>query len=75
MFVCVFCVYRFVRVEYQPCHSMDNLVETFTAEAQREKGNQFVEGLMFSLHSGVVMTANMCTTAEPGKVMSVRKGR
>lgn len=62
---------RFVKVEYKPCHSLDNLIETFTAETQREEGNQFVEGLMFSLHSGVVMTANMSNTAEPGKINKI----
>lgn len=62
---------RFVKVEYQACHSLDNLVNTFTAETNKAEGNQFVEGLMFSLHSGVVMTANMCDTAEPGKLNEI----
>lgn len=59
---------RFVRVEYKPCHSLDNLVQTFTEETNKIDGNQFVEGLMYSLNSGVVMTCNMATSAEPGKV-------
>nr|XP_045626096.1 delta(24)-sterol reductase-like isoform X2 [Procambarus clarkii] len=54
---------RFVRVEYKPCYSLDSLVNTFTEETSRVDGNQFVEGIMYSLHSGVVMTANMCTSA------------
>ncbi|XP_042214180.1 delta(24)-sterol reductase-like [Homarus americanus] len=62
---------RFVRVEYKPCHSLDNLVKTFTEETKKAEGNQFVEGLMYSLHSGVVMTANMCTSAEPGKLNEI----
>ncbi|XP_063852510.1 delta(24)-sterol reductase-like [Scylla paramamosain] len=62
---------RFVKVEYKPCYSLDNLVDTFTAETRRTEGNQFVEGLMYSLHSGVVMTANMSNTAEPGKINEI----
>ncbi|KAK8405965.1 hypothetical protein O3P69_006992 [Scylla paramamosain] len=41
------------------------------AETRRTEGNQFVEGLMYSLHSGVVMTANMSNTAEPGKINEI----
>ncbi|XP_076057489.1 delta(24)-sterol reductase-like [Oratosquilla oratoria] len=59
---------RFVRVEYLPCHSLDDMVTTFTAETQREDACDFLEGIMFSLDKGVVMRANMCTSAEPGKV-------
>lgn len=55
-------------MEYKPCHSLDNLVQTFSEEVEKGQDNQFVEGLMYSLDSGVVMTGNMCTTAEPGKV-------
>ncbi|XP_071539528.1 delta(24)-sterol reductase-like isoform X2 [Panulirus ornatus] len=62
---------RFVRVEYQPCHSLDTLVKTFTEETKKTEGNQFVEGLMYTLQSGVVMTGTMCTSAEPGKVNEI----
>lgn len=64
---------RFVRVEYKPCHSLDNLVQTFTEETNKIDGNQFVEGLMYSLNSGVVMTCNMATSAEPGKLNPIGK--
>ncbi|KAK4319169.1 hypothetical protein Pmani_009871 [Petrolisthes manimaculis] len=62
---------RFVKVEYKPCHSLDNLVRTFTEEVEKTEENQFVEGLMYSLDSGVVMTGNMCSTAEPGKLNEI----
>ena len=55
-------------MEYKPCYSLDSLIETFNQEANKAEGNQFVEGLMFSLNSGVVMTSNMTTWAEPNKV-------
>ncbi|KAG0716847.1 Delta(24)-sterol reductase [Chionoecetes opilio] len=62
---------RFVKVEYKPCNSLENLVSTFRAETWKAEGNQFVEGLLYSLQSGVVMTANMCNTAEIGKINEI----
>ncbi|XP_069949667.1 delta(24)-sterol reductase-like isoform X2 [Cherax quadricarinatus] len=62
---------RFVRVEYKPCYSLDDIVKTFTQETTKVEGNQFVEGVMYSLHSGVVMTANMCTAAHPGQLNKI----
>nr|XP_053640235.1 delta(24)-sterol reductase-like isoform X1 [Cherax quadricarinatus] len=62
---------RFVRVEYKPCYSLDDIVNTFTQETTKVEGNQFVEGVMYSLHSGVVMTANMCTAAHPGQLNKI----
>lgn len=34
----------------------------------KKENNQFVEGLMFNLNRGVIMTGNMVNSAEPGKV-------
>ena len=34
----------------------------------RIEDNQFVEGIMFNLNKGVIMTGNMVNSAEPGKV-------
>lgn len=62
---------RFVKIEYKPCHSLDNFVKTFREESSKAEGNQFVEGLMYHLHGGVVMTGNMCTSAEPGKLNAI----
>ena len=59
---------RFVKLEYQPVHSLDEATRVFAEQANKTESNQFVEGIMFSLNSGVVMTGNMVNSAEPGKV-------
>jgi len=59
---------RFVKVEYRAAHSLKTAVEIFNRETLKGSGNEFVEGLLFSRDSAVIMTANMVTSAEPGKV-------
>lgn len=63
-----FCVYRFVKLQYQPVHSLDEACRVFQEETEKKENNQFVEGIMFSLNRGVIMTGNMVNSAEPGKV-------
>ncbi|KAF2360095.1 FAD linked oxidase N-terminal [Trinorchestia longiramus] len=62
---------RFVRVEYEPCHSKEQLLEQFSAAAKQDEGNQFVEALCFSRDKAVLMTCNMTNSAEPGKVNNI----
>lgn len=42
----------------------------FEEESKKQAGNEFVEGLAFSLNEAVIMTANMTDDAEPDKVGS-----
>ena len=55
-------------MEYQPAYTLDEVTEIFTRETMKESRNEFVEALMFSENEGVIMTANMTSCAEPGKV-------
>ncbi|XP_046455631.1 delta(24)-sterol reductase-like [Daphnia pulex] len=59
---------QFVRLEYKSVSSLDEACRVFEEETLKEENNQFVEGLMFSLNRGVIMTANMVNSAEPGKL-------
>lgn len=63
--------HRFVKVEYKPCYSLDALVRTFISESSKSENNQMVEGLQFTLDSGVIMTCNMVPSAEPGKINAI----
>lgn len=59
---------RFVRLEYLPCYSQDQLLQEFTNVTQRAEDNQFVEALAFSKDTSVLMIGNMTSSAEPEKV-------
>ncbi|KAK4014273.1 hypothetical protein OUZ56_026805 [Daphnia magna] len=59
---------QFVRLEYQSVSSLDEACRVFQEQTLKDENNQFVEGLMFSLNRGVIMTANMVNSAEPGKL-------
>jgi delta24-sterol reductase len=63
---------RFVRVEYHPCHTQEQLVETFTHQIKVED-NDFVEGLVYKKSSGVIMTGQMTNTADPLKLNEIGK--
>lgn len=58
-----------MRLEYTSVSSLDEACRVFKEETLKEENNQFVEGLMFNLNRGVIMTANMVNSAEPGKVL------
>ena len=55
-------------MEYQAVNSLEEASRVFEAEVSKKDNNQFVEGIMFSLDKGVIMTGNMVDTVEPGKV-------
>lgn len=60
--------FRYVKLQYQSVSSLDEACRVFEKETRKKDGNQFVEGIMFSLNRGVIMTGNMVNSAEPGKV-------
>ncbi|XP_078657401.1 delta(24)-sterol reductase-like [Branchiostoma floridae x Branchiostoma belcheri] len=62
---------NFVKVEYKPCHTAEEVSKVYTEEVLKKSDNDFVEGLMFSENEAVVMTANLTNQAEPGKVNSI----
>jgi len=59
---------QFVKLQYQPVESLDEAYRVFEEQTMLKEGNQFVEGIMYSLNRGVIMTGNMVNSAEPGKV-------
>jgi len=59
---------QFVKLEYKPVHSLDEACRVFTEEVTKKEDNQFVEGIMFSLDQGVIMTANMVNSIEEEKL-------
>ena len=63
---------KFVRIEFKPAHTKQEMLKLFEEETKKKEDNQFVEGLVYSSDEAVIMTANMTDDAEPGKV---RRGR
>jgi delta24-sterol reductase len=57
-----------VKLNYQPVYSLDDAVKVFQEESLKKDENHFVEGLMFSADQAVIMTGNLSSTCEPGKV-------
>ncbi|MCL4119883.1 UNVERIFIED_CONTAM: hypothetical protein GTU68_055182 [Idotea baltica] len=64
---------RFVKVDYKPCYSQETFISTFLDESRNEAENEFVEGLMFSPDTGVVMTGKMSNTVEAGMLNEIGK--
>ena len=58
---------RFVRLDYIPVYSLEQMMETLERELERPDHHDFVEGIMFSRDQAVVMTGNMVETAKPDK--------
>ena len=49
---------RFVKLDYQPVYSLDQMIEKFEKEVERVDTEDFVECLVFSKDRAVVMTGN-----------------
>lgn len=58
---------KYVRLEYNPIKSFDEITKTFVSASNDER-NDFVEGLMFSGTQAVVMTGRMTDDVEADKV-------
>lgn len=62
---------KYVRLHYQPCLTLDDVVKKLNEQTARTQGNDFVECLMYSLNSGVVMTGTMTDDVESDKVCCI----
>jgi delta24-sterol reductase len=69
---------KFVRLQYQPCYSLQEICSTFKNVSLRgfgggkdEEPSMFVEGLMYSKDTAVIMTGTLTDDAEPGKVYAL----
>lgn len=58
---------RYVKLHYEPVYSLDEAVKLFDKESNKKDPHEFVEGLMFSLNEGVIMTGDMVDEYEEGK--------
>ena len=58
---------KYVRLKYQPVKQFDEIVDGFV-NATEDKDCDFIEGLVFSHDSAVIMTGQMTDDLEPDKV-------
>jgi delta24-sterol reductase len=56
---------KYVRIEYHPVYSLDDLVGMFEGESRNADDNDFVEAILYSRESAVVMRGKLCETIEP----------
>jgi delta24-sterol reductase len=63
---------KYVRMEYFPALSRQQMIKRFEQETMKKSGNDFVECLVYSETSGVIMTGIMTDDAEPDKVKDKR---
>lgn len=61
---------KFVRMEYFPVHSKEEMVWKFQEQTLLQDQNEFVETLAYSLDEAVVMTGNLTDEAESDKVVT-----
>lgn len=64
---------RFVQLDYIPVRSMEQMVEVFERETEKSSPSDFVECLVFSSSTAVVMTGNFVDSCEPGKLNEIGK--
>lgn len=62
---------QFVRLEYHPVKTFEDIVRVFREESEKADDNEFVEGLMYSENEAVIMTGTQTNEAEPNKVNSI----
>ena len=53
---------KYVRLEYRPLHTLDALCESFDRECRDTARNEFVEALVYSRDTAVVMTGTLTDT-------------
>ena len=62
---------RFVKLDYIPVYSMEQMVETFEREVEKSSAANFVECLVYSKDKAVVMCGNLVDSCEPGKLNEI----
>jgi delta24-sterol reductase len=60
---------KYLKMEYIPVKTKAELLKRFAIESNKGKENMFVEGLMYSENTAVIMLGNMTDHAESGKVL------
>ncbi len=49
---------KYIRIHYQPVYTLDNMVEVFEEASRKTGENDFVEGLVYSRDTAVIMRGN-----------------
>ncbi|OQV23532.1 Delta(24)-sterol reductase [Hypsibius exemplaris] len=62
---------RYVKLEYFPAYSAAEFTDLFAEKSLERDKNHFVEGILYTKDSGVVMTGSMTDSAESGKENSI----
>ena len=62
---------RFVKLDYIPVYSLEQMIETLERELERPDHHDFVECIMFSRDQAVLMTGDMVETAHPDKLNEI----
>ena len=62
---------RFVRLDYTPVYSLEQMVETLERELERVDSVEFVECLVFGLDRAVVVTGKMVDCCHPDKLNEI----
>lgn len=52
-----------MKLKYEPVYSLEKAMQVFEAQSRDKSENHFVEGIMFSIDLGVIMTGKMVDTA------------
>ncbi|MEI7869265.1 MAG: FAD-binding oxidoreductase [Candidatus Methylumidiphilus sp.] len=56
---------QYVRIEYQPVYSLDDLVGQFESASRNTEENDFVEAILYGKETAVVMLGKFCDKIEP----------
>ncbi len=65
---------KYIRLKYLPLYSLDDLVRTFEEESRNTEKNDFVEGILFSLDTAVVMLGKLSDEiGTDGKLNRIRR--
>ncbi|XP_071850422.1 delta(24)-sterol reductase-like [Apostichopus japonicus] len=62
---------KYVRLEYYPAKTREEVVRVFKEQTLRTEGNEFVEGLMYNENEAVIMTGSQTDDAEPDKINKI----
>lgn len=60
-----------MRLEYFPALSRQQMIKRFEQETMKKSNNDFVECLVYSETTGVIMTGVMTDDAEADKVVTI----
>jgi delta24-sterol reductase len=65
-------VKKYVRIHYQPVHTLDDMVSVFERASREAENNDFVEGLVYGRDQSVIMVGRFADTVGPdGSLNSV----